>query len=83
MPNRTENTARSLRLVCLSDTHGLHRQLTVPNGDILIHAGDLTLFDPTLSSSLPMLKDVNDLLGDLPHRHKIVIAGLTTCKCPR
>ena len=65
----------SLRLVCLSDTHGLHRQLAVPEGDILIHAGDLTVFDQPLAASLALLRDVNAWLGELPHRHKVVIAG--------
>jgi hypothetical protein len=29
-----------LRLVCLSDTHGLHWQIVVLDGDVLILAGD-------------------------------------------
>ena len=32
-----------MRIVLISDTHGLHRQLDVPAGDLLIHAGDFTL----------------------------------------
>lgn len=31
-----------LTLVAIADTHGFHRDLTIPEGDILIHAGDLT-----------------------------------------
>ncbi len=31
-----------MRLVLISDTHGLHEGLNVPYGDILIHAGDCT-----------------------------------------
>jgi len=31
-----------VRLVCLSDTHSKHKQVPIPDGDILIHAGDLT-----------------------------------------
>lgn len=31
-----------IKLVCLSDTHSKHKQVIVPDGDILIHAGDLT-----------------------------------------
>lgn len=65
----------SLRLVCLSDTHGLHRQVQVPEGDILIHAGDLTVFGQPLTDSFAMLEDVNAWLGELPHLHKVVIAG--------
>ncbi|SET92014.1 Predicted phosphoesterase [Marinobacter segnicrescens] len=60
-----------MRLVCISDTHGLHRRIpAVPDGDVLIHAGD-SLGQGTLEN----LADLNDWLGTLPHRHKIVIAG--------
>ena len=59
-----------LRLVLISDTHGLHRQIRVPDGDILVHAGDLTGH-----GRLEQLVDLNDWLGELPHRHKIIIAG--------
>lgn len=31
-----------MRLVCLSDTHGLHARVAVPAGDVLVHAGDMT-----------------------------------------
>lgn len=33
-----------MRIVCISDTHSLHRSMLheIPNGDILIHAGDLS-----------------------------------------
>lgn len=30
------------RIVVLSDTHGMHRSVKVPEGDILIHCGDFT-----------------------------------------
>lgn len=61
---------RSLRVVALSDTHGLHRAVAVPPGDVLIHAGDLTRH-----GDLGELPEINAWLGGLPHRHKIVIAG--------
>jgi predicted phosphodiesterase len=32
-----------MRIVLISDTRGPHRQLDVPSGDLLIHAGDFTL----------------------------------------
>ncbi len=31
-----------MRLVCISDTHGDHVGLALPEGDVLIHAGDLS-----------------------------------------
>jgi len=43
----------------------------VPDGDILIHAGDFTMF----SKSAAAILDFNDWLGKLPHRWKIVVPG--------
>jgi Icc-related predicted phosphoesterase len=59
-----------LKIVAISDTHALHRSLTIPDGDILVHAGDITRQgDPR------EVDDFNDFLGQLPHRDKIIIAG--------
>jgi Icc-related predicted phosphoesterase len=55
----------------MSDTHELHRELEVPDGDILIHAGDFTMFGKNLQA----LRDFNDWLGELPHAHKVVVYG--------
>ena len=60
-----------MRIVLISDTHGLHRQLDVPGGDLLIHAGDFTLDSKPPS----VVSDFNAWLGSLPHRHKVVIPG--------
>ena len=60
-----------MRIVLVSDTHGLHRQLEVPSGDLLIHAGDFTFFSRPPS----IVSDFNGWLGSLPHRHKLVIPG--------
>jgi predicted phosphodiesterase len=32
-----------MRIVLISDTHELHRELTVRHCDLLIHAGDITV----------------------------------------
>jgi Icc-related predicted phosphoesterase len=61
----------SLIIVAISDTHQLHRDVDVPGGDILVHAGDFTMF----SKSVSAISDFNAWLGDLPHRHKIVVPG--------
>ncbi|MFZ0545685.1 MAG: metallophosphatase domain-containing protein [Candidatus Promineifilaceae bacterium] len=58
------------RIVAISDTHNRHRHLTIPDGDILIHAGDLTDM-----GDINDVRDFNDWLGTLPHEHKLVIAG--------
>ncbi|HWA24865.1 MAG TPA: metallophosphatase domain-containing protein [Lacunisphaera sp.] len=59
-----------MRIVCLSDTHGHHRTLSVPDGDLLVHAGDLTN-----TGSPDELADVLGWFARLPHRHKVFIAG--------
>jgi Icc-related predicted phosphoesterase len=58
-------------IVCISDTHQLHRAVDIPGGDILLHAGDFTMF----SKSAAAILDFNEWLGELPHRHKIVVPG--------
>lgn len=59
-----------MRLVCISDTHSMHRQVTVPDGDILIHAGDCLGV-----GTLEELEDLDNWFSEQPHRHKILIAG--------
>jgi len=59
-----------MKIVTISDTHGLQGDLTIPDGDILIHAGDLTK-----RGDLRELSAVNEFFGQLPHPHKVVIAG--------
>lgn len=34
----------ALKVVCISDTHGSERLVELPEGDLLIHAGDWTIF---------------------------------------
>jgi len=54
----------------MADTHGFHADLSVPDGDVLVHAGDMTR-----GGSLDELREVGAFLSALPHRHKIVVAG--------
>lgn len=70
-PATVSEAMKTATIVCISDTHELHREVDVPYGDILIHAGDFTMF----SKSAAAILDFNDWLGELPHRHKIVIPG--------
>jgi Icc-related predicted phosphoesterase len=60
-----------LRIVCISDTHELHRELSVPDGDLLIHAGDFTVFSEQPSK----YREFDQWLGGLPHLHKVVVPG--------
>ncbi|KAK8160509.1 Metallo-dependent phosphatase-like protein [Phyllosticta citrichinensis] len=60
--------APPVRVVCVSDTHNLKQN--IPDGDVLIHAGDLTN-----GGSLSELQAQIDWLNSLPHQHKVAIAG--------
>jgi len=60
--------ATPIKVVCLSDTH--NETPEVPDGDILIHAGDLTQ-----NGTFAELQAQLSWLAKLPHQHKIVIAG--------
>mmetsp|Transcript_2542 Transcript_2542/g.2869 ORF Transcript_2542/g.2869 Transcript_2542/m.2869 type:complete len:380 (-) Transcript_2542:516-1655(-) len=59
-----------VRFVCLSDTHGKHRDCAVPYGDVILHAGDITNI-----GEFEQLQDFEEWLSGLPHEHKVVIAG--------
>jgi Icc-related predicted phosphoesterase len=59
------------RLVLISDTHNLHPFLNIPEGDILIHAGDFV----KRSKDKSLYKDFNKWLGKQNFKHRIVIAG--------
>jgi Icc-related predicted phosphoesterase len=67
-PQKSDPRLPSIRVVCVADTHNLRP--TLPPGDLLVHAGDLTewgTFDEVQSE----LKWLSTQL----HEHKIVIAG--------
>mmetsp|Transcript_11338 Transcript_11338/g.38645 ORF Transcript_11338/g.38645 Transcript_11338/m.38645 type:complete len:269 (+) Transcript_11338:47-853(+) len=66
-----------LRLVLVSDTHGLHRQLAVPPGDVLVHAGDFTRYGREEDA-----QDFGAWLKELPHAHKIVAFGNHEANAP-
>jgi Icc-related predicted phosphoesterase len=59
-----------MRIISISDTHGLHDGLDIPDGDILVHAGDMTS-----QGRLTQIEDFNEWFGSLPHKYKIAIAG--------
>jgi 3',5'-cyclic AMP phosphodiesterase CpdA len=61
---------KTIKFVCISDTHGLTDELEVPEGDVLIHAGD---FSNTGEPNI--VEDFNEFLKKLKHPYKIVIAG--------
>lgn len=59
-----------MKIVAISDTHGLHTQVKVPDGDILIHTGDVS----SQGKEFEIILFLN-WFRDLPHKHKVFIAG--------
>lgn len=59
-----------MQLVIISDTHGRHRQISVPFGDTFVFAGDMCNWGNSKE-----VEDFNEWLGTLPHKNKVVIAG--------
>lgn len=65
-----ENTRKPLKILAISDTHNKHNQLTIPECDILIHAGDAT--------GLGRESEVRNFakwLNKQPTKHIIFVAG--------
>lgn len=72
--NTTEEEREELgiKIVCISDTHGAHRNLNMPTEgiNILLHGGDFTKF-----SDESHLHDFNEWLGELNYEYKIIVNG--------
>jgi 3',5'-cyclic AMP phosphodiesterase CpdA len=64
------NTVKTTRIVCISDTHSLYN-FPLPPGDILVHAGDFSR-----SGTLAEVQEFLAYLASLKqYRLKIIIAG--------
>lgn len=61
-----------MRLVCISDTHNLHSAVDLPDGDVLVHAGDFT--NDGLYSEV---RSFLTWLGEVAprYRHTVLCAG--------
>lgn len=61
-----------MRLVVISDTHGLHGRVDgLPDGDVLIHAGDFM----NSGYDVQDIFSFNRWLGEQPFKHRVVCAG--------
>ncbi|KAL3420140.1 rhamnogalacturonate lyase C 5 [Phlyctema vagabunda] len=67
-PFKPARNKPKIRVVCISDTHT--NTTSVPHGDLLIHAGDLTN-----AGTLAEIQAQIDWLDTMPHHHKVFIAG--------
>lgn len=56
--------------MCISDTHSTHDQMVLPDGDLLLHAGDATK-----RGDRHEIEAFDRWLSAQPHRHRVVIAG--------
>ncbi len=59
-----------MKIICISDTHGDHESLKVPDGDVLVHAGDVTAHG-SRSDYVAFV----EWLSWQSHQHKLFIAG--------
>lgn len=59
-----------MKLVLISDSHDQHAALHLPEGDVLIHAGDFSK-----RGTLEQVTDFVHWFAAQPHPHKIFIAG--------
>jgi Icc-related predicted phosphoesterase len=64
-----------MKVVCISDTHGTHKNLDLPNGDLIIHSGD---FSAKLSS-MEECRNFIDWYSLTNFKYKILIAGNHDC----
>lgn len=59
-----------MRICAISDTHGHHRKLQIPECDVLIHAGDITN-----NGEWQIMEDFALWMKEQAIKHKIVIFG--------
>jgi predicted phosphodiesterase len=59
-----------MKIICISDTHTYLDQITIPQGDMIIHAGDATF-----RGSIEEISKFNQDFKKLPHKYKIFVAG--------
>eukprot|EP01104_Vermistella_antarctica_P017353 TRINITY_DN6138_c0_g1_i2.p1 TRINITY_DN6138_c0_g1~~TRINITY_DN6138_c0_g1_i2.p1 ORF type:complete len:239 (+),score=15.07 TRINITY_DN6138_c0_g1_i2:327-1043(+) len=68
----TDTPHRKLTFVLISDTHGHHEKLVVPDGDVLLVVGDTCM---RANSGKKFTRAFGDWLISQPHRVKVVVAG--------
>lgn len=59
-----------MKIATISDTHSYHREIVVPDADVLICSGDITW-----KGELSIIEDFCKWMKNLPHKYKIVIFG--------
>lgn len=59
-----------MKFIAISDTHGQHAGLSLPEGDVIIHAGDVSKRGTELQ-----VREFLEWFSGLDYRHKIFVAG--------
>ncbi len=59
-----------MRLVIISDTHAYHSAIKMPEGDMVIHCGDNTIYGEEYE-----MKSFLEWFGGLKYKHKVFING--------
>jgi len=65
-----EKRAGTVRVVAMSDTHNHHRDVRLPRGDVLVHAGDFTMHGTRREIELFLA-----WLEEQDFAHKVVVPG--------
>lgn len=63
-------TSYHLKIIVISDTHGKHRMVKLPTGDVLIHAGDVSY-----RGERHEVEEFLKWFSNQPHPYKVFIAG--------
>jgi len=64
-----------VRFVAISDTHTVENQLSIPPGDVLIHAGDVTWKNEDAAGKVGELGPLNAWMSNQPCARRILIGG--------
>jgi len=57
-----------MKIVAISDTHGMHDKLKMPDGDVVVHAGDCSE-----RGDLKSIVDFVQWYSKLPYKYKIMV----------
>jgi Icc-related predicted phosphoesterase len=65
-----------MKIVFIADTHDKHRDVILPKGDVLVHAGDMVnVLNHDSIGCVKVIRDVDDWFGELDFKKIICIAG--------
>lgn len=59
-----------MKIICIADTHNKQKDILIPAGDVLIHAGDFSE-----GGTEKETMDFLEWFAALPHKHKLLIPG--------